>query len=256
VIPSTPAILAREARVRYAGEVETSLSLRFLALPPGCRIAIIGANGAGKSTLLRAVAGLLPLESGTLEVLGGTPEACRCRIAYVPQSRDVDAKFPVTVYDVVMMGRDPHLKWPRFPRAHDREIVKNALHTLEIENLAARSLTALSGGQRQRVFLARALAHEAELFLLDEPFVGIDSVAEAIIHRVIRGLTNAGKTVVVATHDLASLSDRFDFVALLARPDSGESLIVCGTPGEVLCSECHTSHRWPATKENATAAIF
>jgi len=231
------AIGARDLVVRYAGEGEASLRLQRLQLPRAARSALIGTNGAGKSTLLRAVAGLLPLENGVLEVLGNAPGACHHRIAYVPQSRDVDAKFPVTAYEVAMMGRDPHLKWPRRPRARDHEIVQAALSTLEIENLAQRTLGDLSGGQKQRVFLARALAHEAELLLLDEPFVGVDAATESIIHRVIDELAQAGKTVVVATHDMISLARHFDYVAVLARPDDGESLLAAGTPEEIFAGD-------------------
>ena len=124
----------------------------------------------------------------------------------------MDAQFPITAHEVAMMGRDCHLRWPRFPRARDREIVKAALGALDIENLAKRRLGDLSGGQRQRVFLARALAQEADLLLLDEPFVGVDSATEAIIHRVIAQLTGAGKSVIVATHDLGSLRENYDTV--------------------------------------------
>ena len=146
----------------------------------------------------------------------------------------MDAQFPITAFEVAMMGRDCHLRWPRFPRARDRHIVHDALQSLDIENLANRRLGDLSGGQRQRVFLARALAQEADLLLLDEPFVGVDSATEAIIHRVIAELTSRGKSIIVATHDLVSLRENYDFVAVLAGRGARDSLVVSGPPAEVL----------------------
>ena len=225
---------ARDLRVRYAGEPQPALCLQSLDLPAHSRVALIGSNGAGKSTLLRTIAGFLAPASGTIAVLGARPGAQPRAVAYVPQSRDVDAQFPVSAFEVALMGRDCHLHWPRFPRARDREIVRDALRALDIENLADRRLGDLSGGQRQRVFLARALAQEAELLLLDEPFVGVDSATEAIIHRVIAQLTSAGKSVIVATHDLNSLRENYDYVAVLAGRGARESLVASGAPAEVL----------------------
>lgn len=228
------AVVARDLRVRYAGEPQPALCLQSLALPAHQRVALIGSNGAGKSTLLRAIAGLLMPENGAITVLGARAGAMPRRVAYVPQSRDVDAQFPVTAFEVAMMGRDCHLRWPRFPRAHDRELVRAALGALDIEDLANRRLGDLSGGQKQRVFLARALVQEADLLLLDEPFVGVDSATEAIIHRVIAQLTDMGKSVIVATHDLLSLRENYDFVAVLAGRGARESLVAEGAPAEVL----------------------
>ena len=219
--------------MRYASEPQPALCLQALDLPARTRVALIGSNGAGKSTLLRAIAGFLAPESGTIAVLGARPGARPRAVAYVPQSRDVDAQFPVSAFEVALMGRDCHLRWPRFPRARDREIARESLRALSIENLANRRLGDLSGGQRQRVFLARALAQEAELLLLDEPFVGVDSATEAIIHRVIADLTNASKSVIVATHDLASLRENYDFVAVLAGRGARESLVASGAPTDV-----------------------
>ena len=220
--------------MRYAGEPQPALCLESLDLPAHQRVALIGSNGAGKSTLIRAIAGLLAPESGTLQVLGARAGQQPRRVAYVPQSRDVDTQFPVTAFEVAMMGRDCHLRFPRFPRARDREIVRAALKSLDIENLADRRLGDLSGGQKQRVFLARALAQDAELLLLDEPFVGVDSATEAIIHRAIAQLTSAGKSVIVATHDLLSLGQNYDYVAVLAGRGARESLVASGAPAEVL----------------------
>ena len=228
------AVAARDLRVSYAGENEPALCLKSLDLPARERVALIGSNGAGKSTLLRAIAGLLAPQSGTIQVLQARAGTCPRRVAYVPQSRDVDAQFPITAYEVAMMGRDPHLRWPRFPRAHDRAIVNAALDALDVQNLAKRCLGDLSGGQRQRVFLARALAQEADLLLLDEPFVGVDSATETIIHRAIAQLRGAGKSVIVATHDLVSLRENYDYVAVLAGHGARDSLVASGPPAEVL----------------------
>ena len=228
------AVVARDLRVRYAGEPQPALCLGSLDLPARQRVALIGSNGAGKSTFIRAIAGLLAPESGTISVLGARPGTQPRRVAYVPQSRDVDAQFPVSAFEVALMGRDCHLRWPRFPRARDREIVRESLRALDIEDLADRRLGDLSGGQKQRVFLARALAQQAELLLLDEPFVGVDSATEAIIHRVIAQLTSAGKSVIVATHDLLSLRENYDFVAVLANRGAHESLVARGAPADVL----------------------
>ena len=228
------AIVARDLIVCYPGEREAALRLQTLDVPAHCRVALIGSNGAGKSTLLRAIAGLLLPASGTIRVLGARAGTAPRRVAYVPQSRDVDAQFPITAFEVAMMGRDCHLRWPRFPRARDRQIVRASLRALDIENLANRRLGDLSGGQRQRVFLARALAQEADLLLLDEPFVGVDSATEAIIHRVIAQLTGAGKSVIVATHDLVSLRENYDYVAVLAGRGAQDSLVSSGSPDEVL----------------------
>ena len=227
-------VAARDLSVRYPGEREAALRLQSLDLPSRCRVALIGSNGAGKSTLLRTIAGLLTPASGNIAVLDARAGTQPRRVAYVPQSRDVDAQFPITAFEVAMMGRDCHLRWPRFPRARDREIVRDSLHSLDIENLANRRLGDLSGGQRQRVFLARALAQDADLLLLDEPFVGVDSATEAIIHRVIAQLTGAGKSIIVATHDLVSLRENYDYVAVLAGRGARDSLVSSGSPADVL----------------------
>ncbi len=232
--PAREVVVARDLSVRYPGEREAALRLKTLDLPAHRRVALIGSNGAGKSTLLRSIAGLLAPASGTISVLDARAGTQPRRVAYVPQSRDVDAQFPITAFEVAMMGRDAHLRWPRFPRARDREKVRESLRALDIEALANRRLGDLSGGQKQRVFLARALAQEAELLLLDEPFVGVDSATEAIIHRVIAGLTEQGKSVIVATHDLISLRENYDTVAVLAGRGARDSLVCSGAPADVM----------------------
>lgn len=223
------AIVAQGASIRYIGESETALQEATLHLRRGLRTALIGPNGAGKSTLLKGIAGLLPLENGTIRVLDLAAGACHHRIAYVPQSREVDWSFPITAAEVALMGRDVHLKWPRRPRREDRSRATAALAEVGMSEFGARPISDLSGGQKQRVFLARALAQDAEILLLDEPFVGVDTSTEAVIFDVIERLSQAGKTVIVATHDLTTLGSHFDQVVLMNR-----TVLACGAPDDVL----------------------
>lgn len=226
------AVTVCAVRVRYAGEEKPALDIENLALKRGVRTALLGLNGAGKSTLLKAIAGLLPLERGEIEVLGRAAGTCHHRIAYVSQVRDVDWRFPVTAGEVALMGRDVHIRWPRRPSQNDRQQSLDALEKVGMSDFASRHIAELSGGQRQRVFLARALAQDAELLLLDEPFTGVDTATEAIIGEVIFELCAAGKTIVVATHDLARVEANFDCAVLLCR-----EIIAQGTPAQVLQPE-------------------
>jgi manganese/zinc/iron transport system ATP- binding protein len=152
-----------------------------LAVKPGQVVGIVGPNGAGKSTLLKATMGLLPLDSGRVFVFGQPVARVRRAIAYVPQREAVDWDYPVVVEDVVMMGRYPHLGWLRRAGRGDREIAQRSLTQVEMDGLRGRQIGQLSGGQQQRVFLARALAQEASVYLLDEPFVGVDAATERAI---------------------------------------------------------------------------
>jgi ABC-type Mn2+/Zn2+ transport system ATPase subunit len=214
--------------VRYPGAAAPALTVEALQIAAGSRAALIGPNGAGKSTLLKALIGLTPA-SGAMQVLGQPVGRARRRVAYVPQRRDVDWQFPLTARDVAQMGRDAHLRWPRWLRAADRRIAEQALDDVGMRDCAGRLLAELSGGQQQRVFLARALAQQADLLLLDEPFVGVDSPTEAVIFRVVERACAAGKTVIVATHDLATLADHFDVVVLLRG-----AVIAQGAPAAVM----------------------
>jgi len=182
------------------------------AVDAGSLLAVVGPNGAGKSTLLKVMAGLLSPWSGRIEVLGGPPGREARRVAYVPQAEAVDWDFPVTVRDVVTMGRYPALGALRQPGPTDRRAVSAALEQVKMTEHEATQIGSLSGGQRRRVFLARALASEASLFLLDEPVTGIDAATQEDLMDILEEQTKRGKTVVATTHDLACAASRFQRV--------------------------------------------
>jgi ABC-type Mn2+/Zn2+ transport system ATPase subunit len=186
-----------------------------LTIPVGSLLAVIGPNGAGKSTLLKTIAGLLRPMAGTVEVLGGPPGREAKRIAYVPQAELVDWAFPVTVGDVVMMGRVPLIGIGRSPGRTDREAVRAALDTVGMTAAVNRQVGALSGGQRRRVFLARALAARPDLYLLDEPVTGVDVTTQEDLMDILASEANAGRTVVATTHDLASAAHHFREAAFI-----------------------------------------
>lgn len=182
---------------------------------PGVMTAIIGPNGAGKSTLLKAALGVIPRLSGTVTSWGQPIESQRDRIAYVPQRTSVDWDFPARVIDVVLMGQFRSLGLLRRVRGANREAALACLTRVGMEGFANRQIGQLSGGQQQRVFLARALAQEADLYLLDEPFAGVDAATERAIISVLKELRNQGKTIVSVHHDLATVADYFDRVFLI-----------------------------------------
>jgi len=188
-----------------------------LEVREGTLLAVVGPNGAGKSTLLKVLAGLLRPWSGRVEVLGQPPGRAAHRIAYVPQAEMVDWQFPVTVEDVVTMGRYPKLGWVRRPGATDRAAVTDALEQVGMAGHRLTQIGSLSGGQRRRVFLARALATEPDLFLLDEPVTGVDATTQEDLMDILEDQTRRGRTVVATTHDLACASQRFQQVAGVNR---------------------------------------
>jgi manganese/iron transport system ATP-binding protein len=169
----------------------------------GDAIALIGPNGAGKTTLIKAILGLVPVVRGEVEVLGTSPARARGRVAYVPQSDDLDPTFPVTAFEVALMGRYRRVGWVRRPAAADRDAARRALDEVGMLARAGDRFGRLSGGQRQRVLLARAIAQDAELLLLDEPFNGVDGTTTEVLLRVLAGLQSEGMAVVMATHDLS-----------------------------------------------------
>jgi len=185
----------------------TALSDASFDLPTGTIAALVGVNGAGKSTLFKAIMGFVPAARGTITILGlPVPQALkRNLVAYVPQSEEVDWTFPVLVEDVVMMGRYGHMNFLRRPRAVDREAVASALARVGMSEFRTRQIGELSGGQRKRVFLARALAQDARVILLDEPFTGVDVKTEEAIVGLLRGLRDEGRVMLVSTHDLGSI---------------------------------------------------
>jgi ABC-type Mn2+/Zn2+ transport system ATPase subunit len=188
-----------------------------LAVEAGTLLAVVGPNGAGKSTLLKLMAGLIPPWTGRVEVLGHPAGQQARRVAYVPQAELVDWAFPVTVVDVVMMGRYPALGPLRRPAAADRRAVNEALARVSMTDYAGTQIGSLSGGQRRRVFLARALAAEPDLFLLDEPVTGIDATTQEDLMDLLEAEARRGKTVIATTHDLACAAQRFQRVAAINR---------------------------------------
>ncbi len=187
----------------------------YLDIEPGLIYGLIGPNGAGKSTLFKSILGLIETNSGKISIEGKPIEKERKRVVYVPQRNGVDWTFPATVYDIVLMGRYPHKKIFQRMDAHDHDVAMQAMEDLGIGNLKERQIGELSGGQQQRVFLARAMAQEAEVFLLDEPFVGVDVTTEEQIIKSLKRLASEGKTLLVVHHDLATVKDYFDKVILL-----------------------------------------
>ena len=186
-----------------------------LRVPAGKLIGIVGPNGAGKSTLIKAAMGLLPLNSGWVKVFGQPVRESLRRIGYVPQRESVDWDFPVSVTDVVLMGRYGHLGLLRRPRRQDREIARECLSKVNMLPYADRQIANLSGGQQQRVFLARALAQESDLYFMDEPFSGVDAATEAAIVALLQELKDRGKTLLVVHHDLPTARNYFDMLLLL-----------------------------------------
>ena len=186
-----------------------------LELRPGQRLALVGPNGAGKSTLIKSVLGLVPILAGQAAVLGADPAAARGRAGYVPQTDTLDADFPVSVRQVVMMGRYRRIGWWRPARAADRRAVAEALDRVGLADRAGHRFGTLSGGQRQRVLLARAIAAEPRLLLLDEPFNGVDAVSQEAIVAVLRQLSAEGAALVLSTHDLGVARELADLVCLV-----------------------------------------
>lgn len=187
----------------------------FLNAEPGNVYGVIGPNGAGKSTLFKSILGLIDINSGEINVLGNDIKEVRKRVAYVPQKDDVDWSFPATVMDVVMQGRYPHKKILQRLNYHDKQIALQSLEDIGISDLADRQIGQLSGGQQQRVFIARALCQQAEIFFLDEPFVGVDNLTEEKIIYLLKRLASEGKTLLVVHHDLSTVEQYFGKVILL-----------------------------------------
>jgi len=198
-------------------------------VPHGARIAVVGPNGAGKSTLFKALVGLLPLQSGRIMIHGlalGNHKDC---VAYIPQREEVDWRFPVTVSDVVMMGRFNTRGWFARPNHADREAVQRSLEEMNISNLGKVSISDLSGGQQQRVFLARAIAQEPHILLMDEPFNGVDVTTQEATLSLLDHLRERQVTAIISTHDLNLAATRFEIVLLINK-----GLVAYGPAAEVL----------------------
>ena len=223
-----PARLELEAvTVAYNGQ-PVLVDVTF-QVPHGAQVAVVGPNGAGKSTLFRALVGLLPLRSGRIFIHSRPLGHHRDCVAYVPQREEVDWRFPVTAADVVMMGRYGRIGWLRRPTRADRAAVARSMEQLGVADLADRPIGELSGGQQQRVFLARALAQEPHILLMDEPFTGVDVTTREATLALLDRLRDQGVTVMISTHDLNLAAERFDFVALLNR-----RLVAYGPPAQAL----------------------
>ncbi len=234
---TSPAVKVDRLTVRY--DRVLALDGVSFTLDAGSALGIVGPNGSGKSTLLKTIAGLVPPTSGTVDVFGTVPRALAAgTIAYVPQIEAVDWNFPANVYDVVAMGRFPRMgPLARFSK-HDREMVDSSLEALRLSDLRDRHISQLSGGQQQRVFVARAIAQEPRLLLLDEPTTGVDAATEDALCHIVRGLVERGLPVLMTTHDLDRASDWFDRLMVVDRRVLAE-----GVPADVLESGAYAGIR-------------
>ncbi|RLP75384.1 metal ABC transporter ATP-binding protein [Mycetocola tolaasinivorans] len=207
----------RDLHVSYGSVI--ALSGVNLELPAGSIVGLVGMNGSGKSTLFSALIGTIPGARGTVRILGRESARARAEnlVAFVPQTEVIDRDFPISVREVVMLGRYGRLGFTRRPRAADHAAVKAALARVGLTELAERPIGALSGGQRKRAFVARGIVQDARVLLLDEPFGGVDATSQALIIRVLKELRDEGRSLLVATHDLAGIPDLCDEVLLLNR---------------------------------------
>jgi manganese/iron transport system ATP-binding protein len=230
---STPSVDVSKVTVTYSNG-NTALYDASFRLEQGGICALVGVNGSGKSTLFKAIVGFVQPTEGEVRISGmSVVEACRKNlVAYVPQAEEVDWTFPVLVRDVVMMGRYGHMNFLRIPRAVDREKVRQSMERVDILGLQDRQIGELSGGQKKRVFLARALAQEAGVILLDEPFTGVDVKTEISIIKVLRELRSSGHIILVSTHNLGSVPEFCDQVVLINR-----TVLAHGPTAEVFTAE-------------------
>ncbi|MBI5957967.1 MAG: metal ABC transporter ATP-binding protein [Chloroflexi bacterium] len=224
--PPGPVMIVQNLSASYNGD----RAVRNIAFEvcQGERVGVVGPNGAGKSTLFKALVGLLP-HQGAISILGAPCQQSHAMVGYVPQHDALDLSFPVTVWDVVMMGRARQIGYILPPRKRDRESVHDALERVGMWDLRKRQIGELSGGQRRRVFIARALAQQARVLLLDEPFSGVDATAESDIFQVLDILRAEGVAVLLATHNLVQAATHYDKLLLL---NAGQQ-IAFGPPGEI-----------------------
>lgn len=220
------AITVSDLHVSYYGK-EVLHNIGF-TIPEGRSVGIIGPNGAGKSTLLKSILNLISIDKGEISILGASLKEVRKRIAYVPQRSTIDWDFPITVKDTVLIGTYPTMGVLKRPGKKEKEWALKCLEKVDMIEFQDRQIGELSGGQQQRVFLARALAQRADLFLLDEPFVGIDVTSEEMIVKILKELRDEGKTILVVHHDLNKAEKYFDELLLLNK-----ELIAAGSVKEV-----------------------
>jgi ABC-type Mn2+/Zn2+ transport system ATPase subunit len=231
-IPGEAALEVAHVTFGYPGMSCPALEDVSMTVMPGERVALVGPNGAGKSTLIKLIAGLERTTNGAINIYGNPAGSCTHRVALVPQRTEVDWQFPVTVRQVVLMGRYVHLGWMKRPRPEDHEAVTQAMAIMELGDLADRQVGELSGGQQQRVMLARALAHEADLLLLDEPLNHVDVPTQELMFHVLENLSNQGRSMVISTHDLGILPIHFTRAVFLDG-----RVIADGLVEEVLTAE-------------------
>ncbi len=203
-----------------------------LQIPSGKIVGIIGPNGAGKSTLLKGILGLIPKDNGLVQINGQPVENNLKKISYIPQKESFDWDFPVVVYDVVLMGRYPHISLFGRPGKNDHKKVIEALKKVDMLEYKDRQIRYLSGGQQQRIFLARSLAQGADILLLDEPFVGVDAATERAIFQLMRNLKARGNTILVVHHDLAKVREYFDYLVMI-----NQRLVAFGPTEDVFVPE-------------------
>ncbi|MCA9915661.1 MAG: metal ABC transporter ATP-binding protein [Anaerolineae bacterium] len=229
--PEQYALEVKGLAAGYAGERRTIENITFGMLP-GERVALVGPNGAGKSTLFKAIAGLIPFTAGSISVFDRDCRSSHGYVGYVPQQNEIDWTFPVNVYDVVLMGRARRNRWLPWSRRTDHEHVQQILEQLSLTSIAQRQIGELSGGQKRRVFIARALAQETQVLLMDEPFNGVDTSAEQEIMNALDMLTAQKITILLSTHDMGKAARDFDRVALLKH-----TLLAYDTPENVMRPE-------------------
>lgn len=232
--PTQPALEVHQLAAGYPGDRQTISDVSF-TVNAGERVAVIGPNGAGKSTLFKAIVGLIPFVKGHISIYGEDCQSSHGYVGYVPQQNDIDWTFPVSVFDVVMMGRNRHIGWFRLPRKRDRDIVHDLLEQLSLTDITNRQIGELSGGQRRRVFIARALAQDTRVLLMDEPFTGVDTGAEQEIMDTLNILTDNNITILLATHDMQKASTEFDKILLIKQ-----TKLAFGTPQEVMTPDVLT----------------
>lgn len=227
---SLPPLSVEHLSMRYHHKpVLTDVSF---TIPEGKTIAIVGPNGAGKSTLLKGIMGLVPTMEGEVKFFGESLTKKRLSTAYVPQREEIDWDFPIKVLDVVLMGRHGHLKLWQRPSEIDYQIAEQALKDLQMWDFKDRQISQLSGGQQQRVFLARALAQQANLYLMDEPFAGVDVATEKAIIELFKNLKSQGKTIICVHHDLNTVGEYFDWIIFI-----NARLVAAGPAEEVLTKD-------------------
>jgi manganese/iron transport system ATP-binding protein len=250
-VASAAPVQLEAVSVAYNGKL--ALKEISFSLAVGDSVAVVGPNGAGKTTLFRTIAGAMQPSMGAVRIYGHEPGGHIC-IAYVPQRSEVDWEFPVTVQDVVMMGRIRKIGLFRWPRRRDWQFIRQAMRSVGVDQLADRQIAELSGGQQQKVFLAQAIAQEAELVLLDEPLGGLDLPSQEAIFEILEQLKGQGVSVLVATHDLNLAAERFDRVMLLNR-----RMIAMGTPDQVLTQsnlvQAYGGHLHPVQGESGMLVL-